>query len=240
MSIRPALIAAPVLLLGSCGGSEPSHLRFINLVERADAVAARMCDARDRCRSIRLVEGAISRVLTVPPGTYSFAVSVAGREVSTFRYGIGSGEHYGLALYGIADPPVRKSRSTTLRRLLGGSDQAFPAGEQLAHRMVTMRPGQRDDPARARLANFSPGAVKIGGSIVSGITRVSLSPVAYGAVSDAVKVGRPDAVVRLNFRSSPFALVKRRATFPAGSMSVIYVGGLDEGTPRIVRDMRHP
>ena len=239
--VLSALAALCVLLLPASAAAAPAQLRLINLVHQTDTVHVRLCrEADDACRTVALVADAAGDTLSLQAGRYRFEVRVHGHVASNFRYGLGNGESYGLALYGVYMPPMHQSWLTRAKTALGGSDRRQVNGYQLSHRMVTMRPGTPSDPAILRIANMAPGSVQVSGHFKSGQQSAALGAVPYADVGDRVRINQRDGLLGLRLPGSPQALVTRQLHLPPGSNTMAYLVSADADHAIIVIDQRSP
>lgn len=144
-----ALAALCVLLLPASAAAAPAQLRLINLVQQTDTVHVRLCrEADDACRTVSLVADAAGDTLSLQAGRYRFEVRVHGHVASHFRYGLGDGESYGLALYGVYMLPMHQSWLIRVKTALGGSDRRQVTGPwplrlaQLLFALIQSRPAR--------------------------------------------------------------------------------------------------
>ncbi|MCJ7764480.1 MAG: hypothetical protein MUP09_00880, partial [Thiovulaceae bacterium] len=194
----------------------------------------------DACRTVALVADAAGDTLSLQAGRYRFEVRVHGHVASHFRYGLGDGVSYGLALYGVYMPPIHQSWLTWAKTALGGSDRRQVNGYQLSHRMVTMRPGDPSGPAILRIANMAPGSEPVSGHFKSGQQSVALAAVSYADVSDRVRIDQHDGLLGLRFSGSPRAFVTRQLHLPRGSNTMAYLVSAHADHASIVIDQRSP
>jgi hypothetical protein len=239
--VLSALAALCILLLPASATAAPAQLRLINLVQQTDTVKVRLCrEADNACRTVSLVAGAVGDTLSLQAGLYRFEVRVHGHVASSFRYGLGDGESYGLALYGVYMPPMHKSWLTRVETMLGGSDRRQVNGYQLSHRMVTMQPGNPSDPAILRIANMAPGSAQVSGHFKSGQQSVALAAVPYADVGDRVRINQRYGRLWLRLSGSPMALVTLQLNLPPGSNTMAYLVSADPNHASIVTDQRSP
>ena len=239
--ILPTLAALCVWLLPASAAAAPAQLRLINLVQQTDTVHVRLYrEADGACKTVALVADSVGDTLSLPAGRYRFEVRVHGHVASTFRYGLGDGESYGLVLYGVYMPPTHQSWLTRVKTALGGSDRRLVNGYQLSHRMVTMRPGNPSGAAILRIANMAPGSVQVSGHFKSGQQSVALGAVPYADVGDRVRINQRDGWLGLRFSGSPRAFVTHQLHLPPGSNTMVYLVSADADHAVIVIDQRLP
>lgn len=228
-----------VWVLGCTSDPPPARLHLVNVVQGASSLHVAICSVSvpAECRALDVAHASIGPWLSLKPGIHRFEISTEAGMLTTFQYGLGRGGAYALALYGIADPPVRIDWRARARELLGGIEAPLVAGYQVAHRMIGMRVPDPSAPARVRIANMDPGATKIAGVIDFGMQHVQLAPVTYAGVGDPVEAGRDEGRLLLTFSGSPLTLAERELALPPGSSSVVYVGALTGVKPVVILDL---
>lgn len=241
MRWQTPLLALACTLVACSEQSEPAHLRLIDLVHRSDHLIAHLCrEGNGHCTDLSLRSGQVTRTLDLRSGRYRFEIRSPShpRPQLQFTYGLGSGEYYGLALYGIDAPPIKASAATRIWRVFGGIEQPRTMSEELTRRMISMRPESPSEPAKIRIVNLAPGTSSFSARVDMGSGAVSLGPVAYGALSAPATVDRPRGRLSLMVQGSAFPLASRDMKFPPGSNSVIYISGLNGSHPQLVTDRR--
>ncbi|MAQ16139.1 MAG: hypothetical protein CMN30_15280 [Sandaracinus sp.] len=234
-------VALLLLLLAGCATSEPEHsgLRLVALAQGPGALHVQVCpEDADSCDDLTVTRGTVSDALELVPGIHEIRVSATedGPVLSRFEYGFGPGAEYALALYGVADEPTHVSWTAEAKDLLGGIDEPFVAGFQLAHRMVPLRPPDADEAGEVRLVHGAPGAQPVRGTLALDSETIELPAVPYGAMGEAVRVERASGRLTLSFEGSPLDLAHVDLEPRPGTLTVVYVGAIEDGSLEVFTD----
>ena len=210
----PAALAAP-----------PAHLQFANFVMPARDLTVRVCpSAGGACRTTVVRAGRVGSELILPAARYRISASRAGRRLAEMIYGLGKGGHFILTFYGVASAHGDGvSFWQRLRQALSGVDARSFNGYRVAHRMILLRQGRTEDPARVRAANLVPFAAGLSLRLATDGGQTRIGPLPYAALSPARPVEGTRALLSVRPEGSNLVLAERPVVLPAGSSTVVFV-----------------